>query len=116
MSSSTITTARVATSRMPSMPLNELAESAALPSGPAMYTASPAGPARAMSRRLVAAADAWFQPDEPRLTGTKVSTAFPSLDTRPRHLRGDHPGHLGEPRAVGGHFGQVGAGQAGRPV
>ena len=34
-----------------------------------------------MSRRLVAAADAWFQPDEPRLTGTKVSTAFPSLDT-----------------------------------
>ena len=42
---------------------------------------------------------------------------FPVLGhDRPRHLRGDHPGHLGEPRAVGGHLGPVGAGQAGRPV
>ena len=36
-----MTTTRVATSRMPSMPLNALAESAALPSGPAMWTARP---------------------------------------------------------------------------
>jgi hypothetical protein len=78
ISSSTITTARVAISRVPSMPLNELAESAALPSGPAMCTDSPAGPSRAILRRLVAASEALFQPWEPRLTGTRVSMALPS--------------------------------------
>src|SRR6202012_5882707 len=76
-----ITTARVAISRVPSMPLNELAESAALPSGPAMYTDSPAGPSRAMFRRLVAGPEALFQPWEPRLPGTRFSIAFPSWDT-----------------------------------
>ncbi len=63
------------------MPLNELAESAALPSGPVMYTVIPAGPARAMFFRLVAASEALFQPWEPRLTGTRVSIAFPSFET-----------------------------------
>src|SRR5580693_5811562 len=76
-----MTTSRVAISRVPSMPLNELAESAALPSGPAMYTDIPAGPARAMFRRLVAASEALFQPWEPRLTGTSVWIAFPSWET-----------------------------------
>ena len=63
------------------MPLNELAESAALPSGPAMCTDSPAAFARAMLRRLVAAPEALFQPLEPRLTGTRVSIALPSWET-----------------------------------
>src|ERR1700761_6142100 len=81
MSSSTITTARVAISKVPSMPLNELAESAALPSGPVMYTDIPAAPARAIVRRLVAVSEALFQPCEPRLTGTSVSIAFPSWET-----------------------------------
>ena len=61
------------------MPLNELAESAALPSGPAMCVANPSAFACAMLCRLVAAADAPFQPFEPRLTGTMVSIALPSL-------------------------------------
>ena len=61
------------------MPLNELAESAALPSGPAMCTDNPPAFACAMFRRLVAAAEAPFQPFEPRLTGTMVSIALPSL-------------------------------------
>ena len=61
------------------MPLNELAESAALPSGPAMCTDNPPAFACAMSRSLVAAAEAPFQPFEPRLTGTMVSIALPSL-------------------------------------
>ncbi len=78
MSSSTITTAKVASSKMPSMPLNELAESAALPSGPAMCADNPAAFASATLLRLVAAAEAPFQPFEPRLTGTSVSIALPS--------------------------------------
>ena len=60
------------------MPLNELAESAALPSGPAMCTDNPAAFACAMLRRLVAAAEAPFQPFDPKLTGTRVSIALPS--------------------------------------
>lgn len=59
------------------MPLNELAEVAALPSGPAMCADNPAAFACAMSRRLVAAAEAPSQPFEPRLTGTSVSIARP---------------------------------------
>ncbi len=62
------------------MPLNALAESAALPSGPAMWKARPSASVRAMTRSLVAAADAPFQPFEPRLTGTMVSIALPSAD------------------------------------
>ncbi len=60
------------------MPLNELAESAALPSGPAMWTDNPPEFACAMSRSFVAASEAPFQPFEPRLTGTMVSIALPS--------------------------------------
>src|ERR1700743_2437472 len=46
-----------------------------------MYTDSPAGPYRAMFRRLVAVPEALFQPWEPRLTGTRVSIALPSWET-----------------------------------
>ena len=79
MSSSTITTISVAVSKVPSIPLNELAESAALPSGPVICVARPFAWALAMLRSAVAAAGAPFQPFEPRLTGTIVSIALPSL-------------------------------------
>ena len=57
------------------MPLNELAESAALPSGPAMWTVIPPAPDLAMARIRSTAALAPFQPSWPRLTGTIVSIA-----------------------------------------
>src|SRR5580704_7433540 len=79
MSSSTITTISVAASSVPSIPLNELAESAALPRGPAICVARPFARALAMLRRAVTAAGAPFQPFEPRSTGTIVSIALPSL-------------------------------------
>src|SRR5260370_33849615 len=76
-----MTTAGVAPSKMPSMPLNALAESAALPGGPVMWTARPFAWLSAMVRSVVAASEAPFQPFEPRLTGTMVSMALPSPET-----------------------------------
>src|SRR6266699_946131 len=73
-----MTTARVEYSRMPSMPLNA---SAALPRGPAICEFRPLALVWAMVRSVVAAADAPFQPFEPRLTGTMVSIALPSVAT-----------------------------------
>src|SRR6476661_2962135 len=75
-----MTTASAEKSRTPSMPLNALPESAALPSGPAMWTVRPGDP-EAMFRRESAAGPALFQPSWPRLTGTIVSIALPSRDT-----------------------------------
>ena len=63
------------------MPLNALAESAALPSGPVTWMASPFALLSAMVRSVVAASEAPFQPFEPRLTGTMVSMALPSRET-----------------------------------
>ncbi len=76
-----MTTTRVAYSRTPSIPLNALAESAALPSGPVMWTATPFALLPAMVRSVAAASEAPFQPFEPRSTGTMVSMALPSLET-----------------------------------
>ena len=50
-----MTTASAANSSVPSMPLKALLESAAVPSGPAMCTASPPAPAEAMARSESAA-------------------------------------------------------------
>src|SRR5258708_7434985 len=74
-----MTIARVANSRVPLIPLNDLAESAAVPSGPAMWTARPCAFACATPRMASAALPASFQPFLPRLTGTTVSIAWPSL-------------------------------------
>ncbi len=62
------------------MPLNALAESAALPSGPAICEVSPLALSWAMVRSLVATAAALFQPFGPRFTGTMVSRALPSAE------------------------------------
>ena len=53
-----MTTASAANSSVLSMPLNALLESAAVPSGPAMCTVSPAAPEAAMVRSESAAGDA----------------------------------------------------------
>src|SRR5215468_10031219 len=76
-----MTIASVANNSVPLIPLNDLAESAAVPSGPAICTARPCPPACAMPRIASAAVPAAFQPFLPRLTATTVSTARPSPDT-----------------------------------
>src|SRR5215469_7538446 len=88
-----MTIASVANSSVPLIPLNDLAESAAVPSGPAICTARPCAFACAMPRMASAEVPAAFQPFLPRLTGTTVSIARPSLDTNgpatcPRTTRG----------------------------
>src|SRR5579859_6002872 len=79
ISSSTMTTARVPNSSVPSMPLNDFAESAAPPSGPAMCDASPCAFERVIARSLATAAVAAFHPFAPRLTGTTIWAALPSV-------------------------------------
>src|SRR5712691_826770 len=84
-----MTTPRVANSSVLSMPLKDLAESAAVPSGPVMWTCRPCPFACATPRTASAAVPAAFQPFLPRLTGTTVWIAWPSLakngpDTWPR--------------------------------
>src|SRR5215813_5157849 len=76
-----MTIASVENSSVPLIPLNDLAESAAVPSGPAMWMARPCALACAMPRMESAALPAPFQPFLPRLTGTTVSIAWPSLAT-----------------------------------
>src|SRR5271165_975915 len=76
-----MTTASAAYRSVPSMPLNALPESAAVPSGPAICTVRPSAPATAMARSESAAGPAALQPLLPRLTGTIVSIALPSLET-----------------------------------
>src|SRR5215469_11257363 len=75
-----MTTASAANSKVLSMPLNALLESAALPSGPVMWTAMPAAPAWAIDRSESAAGAALFQPLEPRLTSATVWMALPSVE------------------------------------
>src|SRR6266568_3364024 len=84
-----MTTPRVANSSVLSMPLKDLAESAAVPSGPVMWTDRPCPFACVTPRMASAAVPAAFQPFLPRLTGTTVWIAWPSLakngpDTWPR--------------------------------
>src|ERR1017187_506223 len=74
-----MTTARVPSSSVPLIPLKDLAESAAAPSGPVMWTARPCPSAWATPRIESAAVPAEFQPFLPRLTGMTVSIAWPSL-------------------------------------
>src|ERR1039457_943238 len=74
-----MTTARVPSSSVPLIPLKDLAESAAVPSGPVMCTARPDPFAGATPRIASAAVPAAFQPFLPRLTGMTVSIAWPSL-------------------------------------
>src|SRR5260221_12954534 len=74
-----MTIARVANSSVPLIPLNDLAESAAVPSGPAVWTARRCAFACATPRMASAARPASFQPFLPKLTGTTVSIARPSL-------------------------------------
>ena len=78
-----------------------------------MWTARPFALLPAMVRSVVAASEAPFQPFEPRLTGTMVSMALPSLETNgPAHLAVHHAGHAAEPEGVSGRLGLVRAGQA----
>src|SRR5215472_3064832 len=76
-----MTTASAENSSVPSMPLNALPESAAYPSGPEMCTVTPSALDVAMARSPSAADPAALQPLLPRLTGTSVSIALPSLAT-----------------------------------
>ena len=75
-----MTTASAENSSVPSMPLKALLESAAVPSGPAIWTFRPSAPDSAMARSELAAGAAAFQPDAPRLIGTMVSIALPSVE------------------------------------
>src|SRR5215467_9753313 len=59
------------------MPLNDLAESEALPSGPATCTVTPLELLLAIDLSLSTAEVAPFHPLDPRLTGTTVCAAFP---------------------------------------
>src|SRR5947209_2402743 len=79
MSSITMTTPSAANSNVPSRPLNASAESAALPAGPVMCTASPASPA-AIDRIFFVTFGALFQPLWPKSTGMTTCAACPSRE------------------------------------
>ena len=70
-----------------------------------------------MSRSLVAASEAPFQPFEPRLTGTMVSIALPSLaKIGPATCPGTTPVTAANWLGVGDRLRAVRAGQAGGTV
>ena len=96
------------------MPLNDVSRVRGAAQRAGDMAANPPAFARAMSRSLVTAADAPFQPFEPRLTGDDGldRLAIPGKD-RPGHLCGHDAGAL---RRTGGRrrrLRAVGAGQAG---
>src|SRR5262249_62337561 len=62
------------------MPLNTLLLSAAYPSGPVTWEASPFAPARVIARIESAAFAALAEPFSPVLTATRVCIALPSAE------------------------------------
>src|SRR5436190_5098180 len=76
----TTTTASVAYSSTPSMPLNEPAWSAAIPPGPVMWIASPSWPLPVTSRIWSTSSASLFQPSLPIVIGTTTCNAFLSSD------------------------------------
>src|SRR5689334_18294538 len=74
------TTATVLYSSVPSMPLNAWLESAALPAGPVMCTASPGAPAEAVCLMDATISPALDQPSLPRSNGMITCAALPSAD------------------------------------
>src|SRR5262245_9742821 len=75
-----MTTARVEYSSVLSMPLNTSLKSAAYPSGPVTWEASPSALDWVIVRTESAVAAARFQPSLPRLTETTVCMALPSAE------------------------------------